>query len=409
MSGADREGDRLTEIRVRGVRTLGDVALRFESALSVLVGPNGSGKSSLIESCELLRLCSDSSFFDRVTSIHGGAPSLLTQGTNEVALGATIDGPEGPLTYDVTLKRVADGWLEVAEEEASLSGLPVLQREGQTAGVRDPVAAATAGDIRMHPQHLALHTLGAGGSDGPYPTISRLWSALASIEVHVPFDVAPSWVQRNLSRVSQTRDPVVVQPSLRVGRLGGNLANVFLTLRNGPGRAWERTMSLVRLGLGDDVEEVVVQAAAGGGQVALALRYRFLDAPVPAFALSDGTLAYLAMVAVVRSQGQRSLLAFDEPELHFHPHLLARVYDLLGEASESHPVLVATHSDRFLDQLEDPASQAVLCELDARHRTHLLRPDRATLESWLADYSGLGTLRSEGYEPHVMVRDGDEK
>jgi predicted ATPase len=40
--------DRITELRVQGVRTLADVRLRLDG-LTVLIGDNGSGKSTLIE------------------------------------------------------------------------------------------------------------------------------------------------------------------------------------------------------------------------------------------------------------------------------------------------------------------------------------------------------------------------
>jgi hypothetical protein len=69
--------------------------------------------------------------------------------------------------------------------------------------------------------------------------------------------------------------------------------------------------------------------------------------------------------------------------------------------SRSTTVLVATHSDAMLDALTDPAMSSVLCELDEHHATRLVRPDSASLSSWLEDYRGLGELRAAGYE-HVV-------
>jgi predicted ATPase len=99
----------------------------------------------------------------------------------------------------------------------------------------------------------------------------------------------------------------------------------------------------------------------------------------------------------------RSLLAVDEPELHLHPRLLARVMGFFQSIAERCPVVLATHSRRLLDELRDPASSAVLCELDEHNATRLRYPDRAALEDWLKDYEGLGRLLDAGYESEVMV------
>jgi predicted ATPase len=48
MEMAIMSNDRITEIHVRGMRTLADVKLSL-GGLTVLIGDNGSGKSSLIE------------------------------------------------------------------------------------------------------------------------------------------------------------------------------------------------------------------------------------------------------------------------------------------------------------------------------------------------------------------------
>mgnify|MGYP003592898466 CR=1 FL=1 len=52
----------------------------------------------------------------------------------------------------------------------------------------------------------------------------------------------------------------------------------------------------------------------------------------------------------------------DEPELHLHPGLLTRVVQFLAASAESHPVLLATHSDHLLDALTEPARSVRVCE-----------------------------------------------
>ncbi len=117
---------------------------------------------------------------------------------------------------------------------------------------------------------------------------------------------------------------------------------------------------------------------------------------VPAFSLADGVLSYLAFVALFRLDEGRTLLAFDEPELHLHPGLLMRVLGMLEVMSDRYPVVIATHSDRLLDGLSDAAGSVVVAELDERARTRLRRLDPDALSKWIGDYRGLGELRADG-------------
>src|SRR5687767_9330353 len=79
----------ITELRVKGLRTLEDVRLRLDG-LTVLIGDNGSGKSSLIEACEILRRAAGEEFWDELHTIHGGMAALLRQGADRLELGVTV-------------------------------------------------------------------------------------------------------------------------------------------------------------------------------------------------------------------------------------------------------------------------------------------------------------------------------
>jgi predicted ATPase len=197
----------------------------------------------------------------------------------------------------------------------------------------------------------------------------------------------------------------IVQSTGRLDRGGANLANAFHALRNRPD--WADTLETIRL-VDDDITDVTTPASASGGSIGLDVSYR-TSGSIPAFALSDGTLALFALIAITRLDGgdtPRSLLVLvlDEPDLHLHPGAIGQVVALLEECSAHQPVVIATHSDRLLDSLSEPARAAVLCDLDERRRLRLRRPDRIQLDRWLEEYRvrGLGHLRAEGYDKLVF-------
>jgi predicted ATPase len=411
MTAADQGPDHISEIRIRGVRCIEDITLRVEG-LTVLIGPNGSGKSTIVEVAQLLHLFGQSGWEERFFHDHGGPARLVRQGEASFSLGLTIGGAAPRVRYDVTIAPSARA-LAVRDESLVVWGggqngvwLPVVHR-----GAGEEPYFVTRGDGKptltpipdLAPTSLAIHSF---GQFPPNVAITRLIRALQSISVQVPFDVRAGWTTPNV--IPALRQSNVLRAVDGLERFGANLANAWHRLKNDFGPVhWGETMLEVRAGLGEDVEDVSTQADPSGGQVALKVRFAS-GAELPAHVLSDGMLVYLAFVALARlSDPRRSLLVFDEPELHLHPELLARVVGLLQEASAATPVLLTTHSDRLLDALADPAASVVLCDLDPQRRTRLLRPDRASLHRWLEDYRlrGVGDLRAQGYEASVFTED----
>lgn len=406
VAPASVRDDVVSAITVRGARTVETARLDL-TGLTVLIGENGVGKSTLVEACELLRRAASPAFIEELNAIHGGLRLLLRHGATELALGVEVRGDSLPLRYELRLTpsgaaaAVSYERLVVGYPEDEATSATLIERGRTEAWVLHKRKERSL-SIDVAPDSLLLTSF---GRNAPHPAISRMVAALKAIEVHVPFEVTPGWVSRAHNRPSIPRGSSLIQSATSVERLGLNLANVWHALRSDISEAhWQETMDYVRVGLGDRVESINTRADAAGGAIALWVKLRGRDEQVPAAALSEGTLAYLAFVAMFRLPSKRSLLVFDEPELHLHPRLLARVMGFFQRIAERCPVVLATHSRRLLDELRDPASSAVLCELDERDATRLRYPDRAVLDDWLKDYDGLGGLLDAGYEAEVMTR-----
>ena len=137
---------------------------------------------------------------------------------------------------------------------------------------------------------------------------------------------------------------------------------------------------------------------------ALWIKPNCIDSQIPAASLSDGQLAYLAFVALARLPTDRSVLVFDEVELHLHPRLLTQVLSLLQSIAQKTPVVLTTHSRQLLDNLDNPAESVGVLELDPQTlRTTLQRFDKQALEMWLDDYGGLGHLLDAGYQETLFT------
>ena len=115
---------------------------------------------------------------------------------------------------------------------------------------------------------------------------------------------------------------------------------------------------------------------------------------VPATRLSDGTLRYLCLLAILCHPKPPPLVCIEEPELGLHPDILPTLADLLRVASERCQLIVTTHSDVLVDAMTDSPEDVIVCEkLDGM--TNLRRLSAPDLRPWLERYR-LGQLWTRG-------------
>jgi predicted ATPase len=115
---------------------------------------------------------------------------------------------------------------------------------------------------------------------------------------------------------------------------------------------------------------------------------------IPAHRLSDGTLRYLALVAILLDPGQARLVVIEEPELGLHPDILPILRDLLVEASSRFQLIVTTHSTQLVDAMTDYPDAILVCE-KPEATTEITRLDPDEIEQW-RQFGSLGTLWMSG-------------
>jgi len=131
-----------------------------------------------------------------------------------------------------------------------------------------------------------------------------------------------------------------------------------------------------------------------GGTIQLLLHESGLRSPVPATRLSDGTLRYLCLLAILLHPEPPPLVCLEEPELGLHPDIIPKVADLLVAASQRTQLIVTTHSESLISRLSEIPESIVVCERDDRG-TQLRRLDPAQMKGWLERYL-LGELWAMG-------------
>lgn len=407
---------KLKSIEISGMRSIANAKLELDG-LTVLIGENGSGKSTILEAFEILRRCTESHFLDAIHLIHGGVRGLLGSVAHSLQISAEIGDTQHKFIYRIALEE-RDGFFVISKEElnqvfndSSTKPLTRFRRSRAEAMMffshrsggkllpvafeQDQTLLSASGAERL--------PLGADGAVNPSVLkIADLKSALSNVQLHAALDTTASWAAQAAKRSQALRKSQVLVDSDRLNTTYENLGSVLYGLINNRDNAVSaRINSHLSLAFGERFQSLKLQPV-GQGEVQLHVQYKGMDRTVSAQYLSDGQLAYIALLAAFIAGEKRSLLAIDEPESHLHPALIARLVSIAETTAEKTHVILATHPRSILDALKDPAKQTVLCELNHLGQTELKRINAKSLDIWLENYSGFGELIASGYGNEIF-------
>lgn len=375
----------LQSIHPRDLLSFGPDSQPLElGSLNLLIGPNGSGKSNLIDVIDLLRHASRD--FAEPIRKGGGIGEWLFKGACEprASLKAVVMmEATSSLVHELSF-RSSHQFFELRSERIGSSGgnRKYYQMQGdQRIGIRvDSEEKREWTTWSRNEVDLGQSILSQRQAPELYPKLAFLADGYRRIRIYRDW----SFGRKTVFRAPQRADA-------RNDRLEEDFSNLGLWLnklrRDPPTR--RKVVEALR-DLYDGVEDfdVIVE----GGTVQLFLIEG--DRSIPATRLSDGTLRFLCLLAILLDPEPPPLICLEEPELGLHPDLLPKVADLLVEASGRTQIIATTHSDIVVDALTEHPESIVICE---KHRgcTELRRLEASELSDWLRQYR-LGDLWTRG-------------
>jgi len=368
--------------------------------LNVLIGPNGVGKSNFIEAVELLHATST----DFSSAIRlGGLPNDWIWHGGKEAMEARIEALLSPVRKTPELRYALEftesaGRLEIADEvlEEAKKALPRAKdvrfyyrfmRGRPVINVNETVASEESQRQYKHrklkresidPQQSILSQR---KDPDLYPEVTATAKRFGGIQVFREWGFGRSAALRGAQPSNLPTDVLLPQ-----------LANLGLVLNDLEHRdEWMRFNSLMHKFL-PRFKRLSTKVSAGSVQVYL--HEEGLSLPVPATRLSDGTLRFLALLAILLKPQLATLICIEEPELGLHPDAMSLLADLLAEASEKTQLIVTTHSDVLVSALTEQAASVLVCDY-LKNGTTLQRLEPEKLELWLKDYR-LGDIWRSG-------------
>lgn len=365
--------------------------ISFNQGLNVLIGANGSGKSNLIEAISLLQAMPKD--LTKVIRDGGGIEEWLWKGEkNPVAqVEAVIENSNNdrqPFRHVLEFHAI-DYRVEVINElieEEMYDGLfgkvssYYYFYNGQYAVVNQGINSRQ----EIHWKNIETNQSILAQRQDPYayPEITYIANNYQKIGLYREWQFG----RGSLSRTPQRAD-------LPNDFLEENSSNLGLILSSFHLNSEVKRKLLEALKLfNEDIEdfEVITQ----GGYVEIFFQESNFNAPIPAKRLSDGTLRYLSLLAILLHPNPPPLICIEEPELGLHPDILPSLIELLKEAAQKTQIIITTHSADLIDDLTD-MPEAVLVFDKVQGSTTVNRLDKNELSEWLTKYK-LGQLWRSG-------------
>ena len=380
-------------IKAQNLLSFGPEGIDLElGPLNVLIGPNGSGKSNLLDVVSLFQAAPRE--LAEPVRRGGGVQDWIWRGEpDSVALvSANVAGP-----YRAGTRRVPE----------SIRHRMVFRNRNYTFWLDDEQIDRVYSDSDRHTVYHLRHKMPRrifqamqGSGDTAFPELARDESILAQLKDPLQFP--------ELNRLNNAYSGIRMYRTWPFGRgsvftraqstdvisrpMAEDFSNAWIFLNRLRKRPSTKAQLIEKIA---DIYEGVTDFDFDiiGSTVQVFLTE--MDYTIPASRLSDGSLRYLCLLAILLDPEPPAFIAIEEPELGIHPDLMPQIVDLLVDASSRTQLVVTTHNDTIVDALNDHPESVVVCE---KHdgQTEFKRLDRAELKVWLKDYS-MGDLWIGGH------------
>ena len=358
----------IKSLHLKNILSFKDTRLDLQP-LNVLIGANGSGKSNLIDVIGLLQAVpGDLAGFLRRNGPTGDwiwkGPGQLETPFQLGYVEVRFDNPGHPLGYQLDLLLQNDRVHSLTERLDLMAGErkhayanPFFQSSNGSARLWPTRPDNTLADFDDEPVIVDVErgksVLGEIRNPAEYPVLTETARMLSAIKVY------RSW---HVGRDSPVRHPQRTDGDPNF--LEEDFSNLALVVNDLLGRRLEPSLDSYLKRFYESYESL--HPRIFGNTVELIVNETGTSGALPASRLSDGTIRFIALLAILCHPDPPPLICIEEPEIAMHPDSQDLVVELLRKASERTQLIVTTHSPWLIDRLSAAPDCVVVCERD-RH------------------------------------------
>ena len=391
MNGYERaKPPLLKSITAKNLLSFGPEGMTLElEPLNVLIGPNGSGKSNLLDAIELFQVAPNE--LAKPVRSGGGIREWIWKGEpgSPAVVEALVSNPSGwhsirhriefaevAQSFELVDERIENEDPDFGENEVFFfyryqNGRPVLSVKGQ-----NNRRFLQRDDVTLDESILSQRK-----DPEQFPELAYLSSRYQRIRMYREWEFGRDIALRTSKSTDVRRHPLS-EDFLNLG--------MFLNKLQQTPRAKAKFLEKL-----SDLYEGLTDFTLNFDGGTVQIFFTEGDFSIPATRLSDGSLRYLCLLAILLDPEPPDFIGIEEPEIGLHPDLLSGIAGLLVDASSRCQLVVTTHSDILVDALTEDYRSVVVCE---KHdgRTNMKRLSKPEFSHWLEKYR-LGHLWTSGH------------
>ena len=389
MNGYERaKPPLLKSITAKNLLSFGPEGMTLDlEPLNVLIGPNGSGKSNLLEAIGLFQAAPRN--LAAPVRRGGGVGEWIWKGNPDSPASAevVVSNPKGKQDLRHTIEFAKSShWFELVDERVE-DELPHPESETTCAyyGFQGghPIMRARDGNERrlkrddFKPDESILSQR---KDPEQYPELAYLSGRYERIRMYREWEFGRNVALRTPQKADVRRHP-----------LDENYLNLALFLNKLQQTPRAKAKFIEKLSdLYDGLTDFTLNFEGGTAQI----YFTEGDFAIPATRLSDGSLRYLCLLAILLDPDPPPLIGLEEPEMGIHPDLIPGISNLMVEASDRCQLVVTTHSNMLVETMTEYAESVVICEKH-QGQTTMKRLKESEIDYLLHNYR-LGELWSSG-------------
>ena len=357
--------------------------------LNLFIGPNGSGKSNLIEAISLMRAAPKE--IRDITRNGGGVEEWIWKGGSKKTASVewVVNNPKNikPLRHLLEFHSKAHSFA-LADERVEETEPRSEKQQDVYFYYRYNKGYPYVNSLEEGSRSLAHDTIEPDRSilaqrrdPETYPELSWLAQSYEKMRIYREWAFGRNAIFREPQK-ADVRNDVLEEDFSNLGLFLNRLKTRFPLAKKDILGGLED--------LYDGISDFEVFIEGGTVQVF----FTEGDYAIPATRLSDGTLRYLCLLAILCDPAPPPLICIEEPELGLHPDIIPKLADLLRSASERTQLIVTTHSDILVDAMTETPEVVVVCSKE-HGQTIMERLNPDDLRKWLDKYR-LGQLWTKG-------------
>jgi predicted ATPase len=378
-----------------------DSTITLNKDINVLIGINGSGKTNFLKAIRLLKSgVSGEGLKDLILEKWGGIEELFFKSTQDRSFKNSI-GLEFVFDHDiinrygfyfkqdvvykiVIIKSPGLNNYFINDKISTPSGyryLDIYNGKGVLAervSKEEPDTKFIKYDD-FDTQELSLSRI---YDSERYGALNALRKAISDIVVYDYFDTTPNSPIRKAMKATSIK---------RLLPDGSNLPQILNTINISHKKEFQKIVELL-----NDVNENFKGFDfhfLGSGNFELMLAESSLDSSIHVTNISDGTLRYLCLLAILYNPDGGSFICIDEPEVGLHPDMALNITNAIKDASLNSTMLIATHSENILDAFN--VEHVRVFEKDSDNSTVVKSYKIQEFEKWYDEYN-LGKMWRKG-------------